>query len=130
MGALLQRAGLALPVVDTDDVTVRYGSFFAMMMDVRLMGAACALEARSRRFTPRRVFLKAAEIAAARFADADGRIRATFETLWLSGWAPHESQQKPLAPGSARARLADALGSRELPTGDKAGPAPARDAEP
>jgi SAM-dependent methyltransferase len=121
LGALLQRAGFALPVTDIDRVTVRYATPLALMHDLRRMGAANALAERRRtplrRTTLRRLF----EIYAERFADADGRIRATFEIVWLSGWAPHESQQKPLAPGSARARLADALRTKEISTGEKAG---------
>jgi SAM-dependent methyltransferase len=121
LGALLQRAGFALPVTDIDRVTVRYATPLALMHDLRRMGAANALAERRRtplrRTTLRRLF----EIYAERFADADGRIRATFEIVWLSGWAPHESQQKPLAPGSAKTRLADALRTKEISTGEKAG---------
>ncbi|RYE76361.1 MAG: SAM-dependent methyltransferase, partial [Hyphomicrobiales bacterium] len=80
-----------------------------------------ALTERSRKPLRRAVLLRAAELYAERFADPDGRLRATFEIVWLSGWAPHESQQKPLRPGSAKARLADALGVPEIATGDKAG---------
>jgi SAM-dependent methyltransferase len=109
MGGLLQRAGFALPVADSETVVVRYADMFGLMLDLRAMGGANVLLARSRRSTRRGVFLRAAEIYARRFADADGRIRATFETVWLSGWAPHASQQQPLKPGSAKARLADAL---------------------
>jgi SAM-dependent methyltransferase len=109
MGGLLQRAGFALPVTDSEIVTVRYKDMFALIDDLRAMGATNTLVARSRRMTRRSVMMRAADIYATRFADADGRIRATFEILWLSGWAPHESQQKPLRPGSAKARLADAL---------------------
>lgn len=111
-GGLLQRAGFALPVADAETLTVRYDSMFALMADLRAMGAASVLVERSRRFASRRLFLRAAEIYAERFADADGRIRATFNILWLSGWAPHPSQQKPLAPGSAKMRLADALAAK------------------
>ena len=119
LGALLQRAGFALPVTDVDRLTVRYASPVALMHDLRRMGATNALVERRlvplRRATLRRML----EIYAERFADADGRVRATFEIVWLSGWAPHASQQKPLAPGSAKTRLADALGTREIPTGEK-----------
>jgi hypothetical protein len=83
------------------------------MADLRAMGATNALEQRLRKPTRRAVFLRAAQIYGERFADPDGRVRATFEVIWLSGWAPHESQQKPLAPGSAKMRLADALGAKE-----------------
>ncbi len=112
LGGLLQRAGLALPVVDVDAFTVRYDSAFDLMRDLRLMGAANALAAGARRPLRRDVALRAAALYREQFADADGRIRATFEIIWMSGWAPHESQQKPLAPGSARARLSDALGDK------------------
>jgi SAM-dependent methyltransferase len=108
-GALLQRAGFALPVVDLDRVVVRYADMGALMRDLRAMGAANALAARSRRFLRRDVLARAREIYAGRFADPDGRLRATFDLIWLSGWAPHESQQKPLKPGSATMRLEDAL---------------------
>ena len=113
LGGLLQRAGFALPVVDLDNMNVRYANVFGLMADLRAMGATNALEQRLRKPTRRAIFLRAAQIYADRFADPDGRIRATFEIIWLSGWAPHESQQKPLAPGSAKMRLADALGTRE-----------------
>ena len=109
LGALLQRAGFALPVTDTDKLTVRYDNLFGLMRDLRAMGGTSILTERSRRPLSRAVFLKAAELYAADHADADGRIRATFQVVYLSGWAPHESQQKPLKPGSAKMRLADAL---------------------
>ena len=121
LGALLQRAGFALPVTDSDSITVRYDSVFGLMNDLRRMGATNALVDRRRTPLKRATLLRMAEIYRQRFADADGRVRATFEFLWLSGWAPHPSQQRPLPPGSAQARLADALGTRELPAGDKAG---------
>jgi SAM-dependent methyltransferase len=121
LGALLQRAGFALPVTDVDRVTVRYASPLALMHDLRRMGATNALIERSRRPLKRSTLRRMMEIYAERFADRDGRIRATFEIVWLSGWAPHASQQKPLAPGSARQRLADALGTTEISAGDKAG---------
>lgn len=116
-GALLQRAGFALPVADVEDITVRYDDMFGLMRDLRSMGMTNVMTGRSRIPPGRRLFLRAAEIYAERFADADGRIRATFSIVHLSGWAPHESQQKPLQPGSAKARLADALktGERKLP---------------
>jgi SAM-dependent methyltransferase len=113
MGGLLQRAGFALPVADSETLTVRYADMFSLMADMRAMGGTNVLLARSRRPTRRAVFLRAAEIYKRRFADPDGRIRATFELIWLSGWAPHDSQQKPLKPGSAKQRLADALGVAE-----------------
>ena len=121
LGSLLQRAGFALPVVDSEVVTVRYRDMFGLLRDLRAMGWGNALSARRRAGMRRDTLMRAAALYAERFADADGRLRATFEIVWLSGWAPHESQQKPLKPGSAKARLADALGVPERGTGDKAG---------
>jgi SAM-dependent methyltransferase len=121
LGALLQRAGLALPVADSDRLTVRYATPFDLMRDLRGMGATNALAERRRTPLKRATLLRMAEIYAERFSDPDGRLRASFEIVWLSGWAPHESQQQPLRPGSAKARLADALKTIEVPTGDKAG---------
>jgi SAM-dependent methyltransferase len=109
LGSLLQRAGLALPVTDVDRVVVRYDSAFALMLDLRRMGATNILVERRRTPTRRATLLRMAQLYAERFADADGRIRATFEVIWLSGWAPHESQQQPLKPGSAKAGLAEAV---------------------
>jgi len=120
LGALLQRAGFALPVTDVDRVIVRYDTAFDLMQDLRRMGATNALVARQRRPLRRATLLRMAEIYAARFADADGRIRATFDLLWLSGWAPHPAQQQPLQPGSAKTRLSHALGTREFSAGEKA----------
>ncbi len=113
LGALLQRAGFALPVTDLDTITVRYDSMFALVADLRAMGAASVLKDRSRAPLSRRMLLRAAELYAENHSDADGRIRATFAMVTLLGWAPHESQQKPLRPGSAKTRLADALGVQE-----------------
>jgi SAM-dependent methyltransferase len=121
LGALLQRAGFALPVVDSDRLTVRYKTVFALMRDLRRMGATNVLAQRRRAPLKRATLQRMTEIYAERFADADGRLRATFEIAWLSGWAPHASQQKPLKPGSATQRLADALGAKEISTGEKAG---------
>jgi SAM-dependent methyltransferase len=109
VGALLQRAGLALPVTDVDRIVVRYDSAFALMQDLRRMGATNILIERRRTATRRATMLRMAQIYGERFADADGRIRATFDIVWLSGWAPHESQQQPLKPGSAKAGLAEAV---------------------
>ena len=109
LGSLLQRAGLALPVTDVDRVVVRYDSAFALMQDLRRMGATNILLERRRTPTRRATLLRMAQIYGERFADADGRIRATFEVIWLSGWAPHASQQQPLKPGSAKTRLAEAV---------------------
>jgi SAM-dependent methyltransferase len=112
VGGLAQRAGLALPVVDLDRAIVRYADMVALLADLRAMGSANALHARSRKPLPRAVFARAAAAYAERFADPDGRLRATFDIVWLGGWAPHESQPKPLQPGSATTRLADALKAR------------------
>lgn len=104
-GALLQRAGLALPVADVETVTVRYASMFGLMADLRAMGETSALVDRSRRPAVRGFLARAAEIYAERFSDADGRVRASFSIVWMSGWAPDASQQKPLKPGSATVSL-------------------------
>jgi SAM-dependent methyltransferase len=104
-GALLQRAGLALPVADVETVTVRYDSLFGLIADLRAMGETSALVDRSRRPGTRKLFARAAEIYAERFSDADGRVRASFSMVWMSGWAPDASQQKPLKPGSATVSL-------------------------
>jgi SAM-dependent methyltransferase len=109
VGALLQRAGFALPVTDVDRIVVRYDSAFALMADLRRMGATNVLVERRRTPTRRATLLRMAQRYGERFADPDGRIRATFDVIWLSGWAPHESQQKPLKPGSAKASLAEAV---------------------
>ena len=112
IGALLQRAGFALPVTDVDRVVVRYDSAFALMTDLRRMGATNILIERRRAPTRRTTLIRMAQIYAERFADPDGRIRATFDIIWLSGWAPHESQQKPLRPGSAKTSLEAAVKKR------------------
>lgn len=117
LGALLQRAGFSLPVADVETLTVRYPHLFALLADLRGMGATNSLIERLRRPTRRRIFLRAAEIYAREHADPDGRLRATFELIFLSGWAPHASQQRPLRPGSAQRRLADALGAKERKPG-------------
>ncbi|MDO8398779.1 MAG: methyltransferase domain-containing protein [Bradyrhizobium sp.] len=109
IGALLQRTGFALPVTDVDRVVVRYDSAFALMADLRRMGATNILVERRRTPTRRATLLRMAQIYSERFADSDGRIRATFDVIWLSGWAPHASQQQPLKPGSAKASLAEAV---------------------
>jgi SAM-dependent methyltransferase len=119
LGALLQRAGFRLPVTDVDRVTVRYATAFNLMHDLRRMGASNALVARRRTPLRRATLLRMAEIYAERFADGDGRLRATFEIVWLSGWAPHPDQPKALRPGSAKTRLANALGTREIAAGEK-----------
>ncbi len=112
IGALLQRAGFALPVTDVDQLVVRYDNAFALMQDLRRMGATNILFERRRTPTRRTTMLRMAQIYAERFADADRRIRATFDVIWLSGWAPHESQPKPLKPGSAKASLEAAVSGR------------------
>src|SRR6266536_2140805 len=109
IGSLLQRAGFALPVTDVDRVVVRYDNAFALMRDLRRMGATNILRERRRTPTRRTTLLRMAQVYSERFADPDGRIRATFDLLWLSGWAPHESQPKPLKPGSAKASLEAAV---------------------
>ena len=109
VGGLLQRAGFALPVTDLDRIVVRYDHAFALMHDLRRMGATNILFERHRKPTRRATMLRMAQNYAERFADADGRIRATFDVIWLLGWAPHESQPKPLKPGSATASLEDAV---------------------
>jgi len=121
LGGLLQRAGFALPVTDVDRLTVRYGSVFDLLRDLRRMGATNSLIARRRSPLRRATLRRMAEIYALRFADPDGRIHATFDIVWLSGWAPHPDQQQPLKPGSAKVRLAEALGTREISAGEKAG---------
>lgn len=119
MGSLMQRAGFALPVVDTDRVTVRYADMFRLMAELRGMGETNVLTERRRAPLKRSTLARAAEIYGEKFGLPDGRIPATFEIVMLAGWAPHESQQKPLKPGSATSRLADALGTSERPAGEK-----------
>jgi SAM-dependent methyltransferase len=111
-GGLLQRAGLALPVADVETTTVRYDTLFDLMADLRAMGEQSALTDRSRRPATRGLLRRAAEIYADRFSDPDGRVRATFSIVWMSGWAPHASQQKPLRPGAGKVSLAKVLGDR------------------
>lgn len=108
-GALLQRAGFALPVADTEEFTVHYADPFKLFRDLRLMGETSILHDRDRRFLRRDVLMRTLEICARDHADAEGRMKASFEIIYLSGWSPHESQQKPLAPGSATMPLAQAL---------------------
>ena len=121
-GALLQRADFALPVADVDTIPVTYPDAFALMRDLRGMGESNALVARRRTPTRRATLARAAAIYAEKFGQADGRVPATFQVITLTAWAPHPCQPKALAPGSARTRLADALGAEEFPTGDKARP--------
>jgi SAM-dependent methyltransferase len=120
---LLQRAGFALPVVDADTVTLRYREPLGLIADLRAMGETSALRAGPDRLLTPDLVARMIEVYRSRFSDSDGRVRATFEIITLTGWRAHESQQQPLKPGSATARLADALGVREIPAGD---PAPSR----
>jgi SAM-dependent methyltransferase len=120
LGGLLQRAGFALPVADRDAFTVRYAEPLRLFADLRAMGETSALTERAPPLT-RTILARALDLYRDRFSDPDGRVRATFEVLTATGWSPHESQQKPLRPGSAKSRLADALGVREESTGEKAG---------
>lgn len=123
LGGLLQRAGFALPVIDVDTITVSYTDPLALMRDLRGMGEANAVHARQRTLTPRALLSRAAEIYHARHGNAEGRVPATFQILFLTGWAPHETQPRALRPGSAAARLAEALDVPETTTGVKARPA-------
>ena len=109
VGSLLQRAGFALPVTDVDSLVVRYDNAFALMQDLRRMGATNVMIERRRTPTRPATMMRMAQLYTQRFADPDGRIRATFDIIWLSGWAPHESQQKPLRPGSAKTSLEAAV---------------------
>ena len=122
LAGLLQRAGFALPVVDSDRVSVTYESALALMAELRAMGETNALRERRRPFTRRDTLLRAAEVYRGLAGTSDGRVAAIFEIVTMTAWAPHESQPKPLRPGSAAARLADALGTVERPAGDKASP--------
>lgn len=121
VAGLLQRAGFALPAADRDVVTVCYGEPMRLLADLRAMGETAALTQRSPRGLSRRILARAFEIYRARFSDGEGRVRATFEILTATGWAPHASQQQPLKPGSAKTRLADALGAKEQSAGEKPG---------
>ncbi len=113
MGGLMQRAGFSLPVVDSDIVTVTYENMFALMHDLRHMGEGNGLSARKKSFTPKSVFMRAAALYAQKYGEPDGRIRASFEVIFLTGWSPHQSQQQPLKPGSATTRLSDHLQTQE-----------------
>ncbi len=122
LAALLQRAGFALPVVDSDQIEVTYRDALGLMRDLRAMGESNALTTRRKNFTRRATLFRAAAIYEARYAQPDGRISARFEIATLTAWAPHASQPQPLRPGSAEARLSDALGTREHNSGDKPAP--------
>jgi hypothetical protein len=115
LGGLMQRAGFALPVADSIEQRVEYDGFSALLADLRASGETNALAARLRRFTGRTVLATAGALYADSFATPEGRLAATAELVFLTGWAPHDSQQRPLRPGSARVRLADALGVPEAP---------------
>ncbi|MEZ5961292.1 MAG: methyltransferase domain-containing protein [Hyphomonadaceae bacterium] len=121
IAGLLQRAGFALPAADRDIVTVRYGEPMRLLADLRAMGETSALRERNPRALSRRVLARAFEIYRERYSDQENRVRATFEILTATGWSPHESQQKPLKPGSAKMRLADALKTEEKSAGEKPG---------
>ena len=116
---LLQRAGFALPVADSETIDVEYDNALALMRDLGAMGESNLIVERRRGFARRATFLRAAEIYGERFALPSGRVAASFEVLFLHGWRPHASQPQPIKPGSARARLADALGTTELSAGQK-----------
>ncbi len=124
LGALLQRAGFALPVADVDDIEVSYPDAIKLMADLRGMGEANAVANRRKGFSRRATLMRAAELYAERHADPDGRLPATFQVIYLTAWAPHESQPQPLAPGSARTRLSAALESEERSAGETADPRP------
>jgi len=111
-GALLQRAGFALPVADVETHRVRYATPFALMAELKALGASNPLADRPRRFATRTLLSAAAQAYAERDSDPDGRVRATLEIVWLAGWVPHESQQKPLRPGSAKVSMKDVLGGQ------------------
>ncbi len=121
VGGLLQRAGFALPVVDKDTIPVSYPNALALMGDLRAMGETNAVHTRRKTASRRSTLLRAAALYEENFADAQGRLTATFEVIYLTAWAPAPDQPKPLRPGSAQTRLADALGTTERPAGDKTG---------
>ncbi|MEM6944944.1 MAG: SAM-dependent methyltransferase, partial [Pseudomonadota bacterium] len=121
LGSLLQRAGLVMPVADSERLTLTYADAWALMRDLRVMGETNVLEARPRSFSRRAIFERAAELYAETHGLADGRVRAEIELVYLTGWSPGPEQPQPLRPGSARMRLADALGTEERPAGEKAG---------
>jgi hypothetical protein len=122
IAALLQRAGFALPAADRDITIVRYHEPMRLLADLRAMGETSALVERSPRNLSRRILARCFAIYRQRFADDDARVRATFEILTATGWAPHESQQQPLKPGAAKARLSDALKTIEQSAGEKSRP--------
>lgn len=121
MGSLMQRAGFNLPVIDSEIVTVTYDNLFKLMHDLRYMGESNALVERSKSMNNKALLMKAAQLYQELYSEKDGRIKATFEIIFLTGWSPHDSQQKPLKPGSAEQRLADALNTEEISANEKAG---------
>ncbi len=124
LGGLLQRAGFALPVADLDSLTLDYQNAFALAQDLRILGETNAVAAQRRGASRRETLLRAVALYQARHGRPDGRVPASFQVLYLTGWAPHASQQQPLAPGSAQARLAAALDTEERPAGEAARPGP------
>ncbi len=122
MGALMQRAQFALPVVDADIITVDYSNPLKLMQDLRGMGASNATLGRLMKPTRRGVIMEAAKVYHDKYAGKDGRVPATFQVIYAIGWMPHESQQKPMKPGTAKVKLADALGTAEQSAGEKAKP--------
>lgn len=118
----MQRAHFSMPVVDSDIVTATYNDVASLMKDLRGMGESNTIAARGRAFAGKEMWLEAENIYRKKFAEADGRLPTTFEIIFLSGWSPHESQQKPLRPGSAQHSLAEALGTTEISSGEKARP--------
>lgn len=121
LSQLLQRAGFALPVSDRDHLTLRYESLFALLRDLQASGETHSPARTGRRPLSRRILVRAAELYQEQFSDPDGRIRASVEIIWMTGWAPHPDQPKPLRPGSAKASLAEAVGAKEISAGEKAG---------
>lgn len=122
LGALLQRAGFSLPVVDSDTITVRYQNPMKLLLDLRGMGEANAVVERRKTPLRRDTLLHALATYMERYADDDGRVPATFHILTMTAWAPADNQQKPLRPGSAKSRLADALDADEISLGEKPAP--------
>jgi NADH dehydrogenase [ubiquinone] 1 alpha subcomplex assembly factor 5 len=122
MGALLQRANFTLPVVDSEIITVTYADMFGLLRDLRGMGESNIIRGRHKSNPGKMLFARAAEYYRDKFSEPEGRIRASFEIIFLSGWSPHASQQKPLTPGSAKMRLADALDTQEIRSGEQARP--------
>ena len=120
LSQLLQRAGFALPVSDRDQLTLRYDNVFALFDDLKAAGETHSPSQKGRRPLSRRILMRAAQLYAEQFADADGRIRASLEILWMTGWAPHPDQPKAKPRGSATVSMAEAVGAKEIKTGDKA----------